>query len=244
MTNWYKQLTLLMAAASSMWLEPPFADADALVTDVVECREIDPEYQEVYSFETENSYINVCQLDSNFYYYRTSKLDSNSNILAPAKAVFRGDVFQAKVGKINYFVGMDSDRHYSSVMLNNNEIVFEPEIESTSTPTIAEVGDHSLQNTSLELDSSPEDTEQILICAREKSAFHPRLDGWQELIGESTRSANEYAVNNGHSFDYDRVENPNLAFITTEAGTTINLSIVPTSKIVERVCLQSSNKEG
>lgn len=236
MNHWYKQLTLLLATVS-LWIEPSFADTKS-ATEVVECPQINAAYQEVYSFETENYYINVCQLDNDFYYHRQSKIDSTNNIFVPAKPVFNGSVFQATVGKIDYFVGIDSDRYYSSVMLNSNEIVLEPEIEST-TLQVSEVTDRSLQNASLELDS-PQETAQTSICAGEKSAFHPGLDGWQKLIGSSTRSANKFAVNNGHNFDYDRTENPNFAFITTKAGEIIDLSVVPASEIVERVCVRSN----
>ena len=238
MNYWCKQLTLLLAAVASVWIEPSFAEPKDLATEAVACDRINTAYQEVYSFETENYYINVCQLNSSFYYHRQSKIDPASSVFVPAEAVFRGNVFQATVGKIEYFVGLDSDRHYSSVMLNSNEVVFEPEIESSAFE-VAEVSDRSLQKASLDLDNPP-DTAQTLICAREKSAFHPELDGWHELIGSSTRSANKFALNNGHNFDYNRVENPSLASIATKTGTTIDLSIVPTSEIVERVCLRSN----
>ena len=235
MNYWYKQLTLLLAAIS-FWIEPSFADTKDLATEAVACHQIDAAYQEVYSFEIENYYINVCQLDNNFYYHRQSKIDPTSSIFVPAKAVFRGSVFQATVDKVDYFVGLDSDRHYSSVMLNSNEVVFEPEIESR--PQVAEVSDSGLQNASLDLDNPP-DIGQTLICAREKSAFHPELDGWQKLIGRTIDSANKFATNNGHNFDYDRTEDPSLASIATQSGTTVNLQIVPTSETVERVCISS-----
>jgi len=244
MKNWYVQLSLLVAAAASIWIEPPLAVANSLVPEVVECRELNAAYEKIYSFETENYYINVCQLDSNFYYHRQSKLNSSGSILVPARTVFRGNVFKATVGKITYFVGVDSDRHYSSVMLNNNEIVFEPEIESSlsSVQNLVEVDDRSLQNASLELDSLSEDTEATLICARDKSADHPYLEGWQELIGKSTRSVDKYAQKNGHDFDYNREINANLASIETEDGATIDLGIAPALEIVERVCIQSAKE--
>lgn len=250
MMNWCKQLTLLVTAASLAWIEQPRAVADDLVTEMFECHELNAAYQKIYSFETESYYISVCQLGSNFYYHRQSKLDTNSNILVPAEAVFRGNVFQANVGKATYFVGMDNDRHYSSVMLNNNEIVFEPEIESSvasSTPyaqNISDSGDLSLRNASLELDSPQENTEQILVCVRDKSATHPHLEGWQDLIGKSTRSVDKYALKNGHDFDYNREINPTLALITTDDGATIDLGIAPGREIVDRVCIQSSNEAG
>ena len=96
--------------------------------NISECKQINNIYQEVYSFETEDSYINVCQVGDNFYYHRQSKNNPEDEILVPAEAVFGGNVFQANRGKTIYFVGKDGDRYYSSVMQNSNEIVFEPEM--------------------------------------------------------------------------------------------------------------------
>ena len=129
MINWYKQKALFLLTVCSLW---NYGSSNAFANSLgkaKECREIDNAYQEVYSFETEDSYINVCQLDDKFYYHRQSKLDSSNDLVLPAEAIFRGSVFQATVGKITYFAGIDSDRYYSSVMLNDNEIVLEPEVE-------------------------------------------------------------------------------------------------------------------
>lgn len=259
MVNWYKRQTLILIVAFTMWgRQAPQAAADDLMSEPIKCNSINTAYQEVYSFETENYYINVCQLDNEFYYHRQSKLNIDNNLLVPAQSVFRGDVFQATVGKTTYFVGIDSDRYYSSVMLNNNEIVFEPEITSGSdlpaSPNLAEVSnhnssptdynlsqtrDHSLSNASLELDSPEQNASAgTLICAREESAFHPHLDGWQTLIGQTAVSASKFAVNNGHNFIYDN-KDPNVALITTQDGSTINLSIASNREIVERVCIES-----
>lgn len=249
MIYWYKQRTLLLLIACLIWgKQASDASADSFSAQVKECHNINTTYQEVYSFETENYYINICQFNNKFYYYRQSKLNQSNSILIPAQAASRGDVFQATVGKTTYFVGVDSDRHYSSVMLNSNEIVFEPEIKpaernvtgnlpeanSSSSQTIGyrppPADESSLDNASLELDKPEEDREQVLICAREKSAFHPHLEGWQRLIGRSIASANKYAVSNGYSLTYDK-QNPNLALITTEDGQVINLGIAANEEV-------------
>jgi hypothetical protein len=146
MINWCKQNTLLLLITSSFWGGQSSDVADSMVSKGLECSNINTAYQEVYRFETENHYINICQLDSEFYYYRQSKSDVNNRLLIPAEALVRGDVFQAMAGKTTYFVGIDSDRYYSSVMSNDNEIVFEPEIvaapvASKATPkTIVQMG--------------------------------------------------------------------------------------------------------
>lgn len=255
MTNWYKQKTLLLLAICCWWSGAASnAFANGLEEEARECREINTAYQHVYGFETENHYINVCQLGNKFYYHRQSKLDSSSSIILPAEAIFRGSVFQATVGKVVYFVGTDSDRHYSSVMLNNNEVVLEPEINLApviSSERTAEINsqnvsaeyssnareDSSGNRASLELDRPREDTEPTLVCANKKSALHPHLENWQKLIGKSTFSANKYAENNGYDFSFDQ-SNPELALITTSSGTVVNLAIAADNETVEEVCVE------
>lgn len=208
------------------------------------CEGINPTYQEVYSFETENYHINICQLDGSFYYHRQSKLNQGNMILIPAQAVLHGDVFQAHDGKTTYLVGKNGARYYSSVMQNNNEIVFEPELQlpsadlsqaNSSLPT--NLKPKQINNALLELDNPVDDSEQVLICTREESAFNPHLDGWQNLIGKSTETANKYAVRNGHNFIYSE-QTPHLASIVTKDGAIINLNITSPSETIERVCIQ------
>ena len=249
--NWYKQKKIFLVAFCSVWSSLPFSvAADSLVENAVRCNFINAAYQEVYSFETENHYISICQQNSKFFYHRQSKLEGGTNILVPASAVFLGNVYRARVGKTTYFVGIDSDRYYSSVMLNNDEMVFEPEIESISTVQVSQssssintnyeddngsiANDANLLNRSTEVESES-------ICARDKSAFHPDLNDWQQLIGESIASANKYAVSNGHNFSYNR-QNPNLALITTKEGATIDLGVASNNEIIERVCIQSDSE--
>lgn len=212
-----------------------------------ECQVINPTYQEVYSFETENYQINICQLGSNFYYHRQSKSNQGDTVLIPAQPLSRGHVFQASDGRTTYFVGMNGDRYYSSVMQNNNEIVFEPEVQlptSDLSQNIAEANSilptdwssNQTNNASLELDNSEDVSEQELICIREKSV-DPNLNGWHKLIGKSAATANKYAVNKGYDFIYSE-QTPHLASIITENGAVINLSIAAASETVERVCIQ------
>ncbi|MEM6610880.1 MAG: hypothetical protein AAF652_01240 [Cyanobacteria bacterium P01_C01_bin.72] len=252
---------LLLLTACLIWgKQASNVSADSFSTPVKQCHNVDANYQEVYSFETENYYINVCQSNNKFYYYRQSKLNQSNNILIPAQAVSRGDTFQATVGKTTYFVGIDSDRHYSSVMLNNNEIVFEPEIKpakgnsvagfpGANSPSSQSVGyrrrqenENRLDNASLELDKPEEEQEQVLVCARKKSAFHPRLEGWQRLIGSSVAFASKYAHSNGYSLTYDK-QNPHLALISTEDGQVINLDIAANEEVIERVCIQPAAED-
>ena len=269
MINWYIQKTLLLLFIGSCWSQYPlkvtaYQSNDRFLVDKktetvnliaqinLKCETINPAYQEIYSFETENYQINVCQLGDDYYYHRQSKLNQ-SIISIPAQAVSLGSVFQATDGKATYFVGKNGDRYYSSVMQNNNEIVFEPELQPTPvlSQEIAEansalpkddLSSNQTNNASLELDS-PDDniSEQALICTTEKTAFHPHLDGWQKLIGKSPETANKYAVNNGHNFVYDE-QTPELALINTKDGAIINLSIGSSNETINQVCIESESE--
>lgn len=206
------------------------------------CTQINLTYQEVYSFETENSYISICQLENSFFYYRESKSEQQSTLLIPAQAMFSEDVFQATSGKTTYFVGRDGEHYYSSVMQNSSEIVFEPELQSPP-PKIATSGyevSNVNSNNSIshaELEDSENNNKQSSVCTKNKSALHPSLNGWQQLIGKSTNTANKYALNNGHKFIFNE-NTPDKALIKTETGATINLNVATISDKIERVCVQ------
>lgn len=273
MINWCKQKALFLIVCCSFWghvpstvvaseidsrLEPNLSATvrqklklnSWIARITIECEAINPAYQEVYSFETENYHINICQLGGSYYYHRQSKLNQDNTILIPAQAILNGHVFQASDGRTTYFVGKDGDRYYSSVVQNNNEIVFEPELQlpptnlsqglaeaNSSLPT--DLKQNQANNASLELDNPEDNAESVLICTREKSAFNSRLDEWQKLIGKSTEIANNYAVSNGHDFIYSE-QTPHLASIITEDGTIIKLTIATPSETIERVCIQSA----
>lgn len=213
-----------------------------LARTAVICEAIAPAYSEVYGFETQNYYIGICQLADDFYYYRQSK-HNQTKILIPAQSVSR-DFFQATDGKTVYFVGKNGDRYYSSVMQNNNEMVFEPELQLPSATLSQDVVNANSKvseanNASLELDNLAQESEAVArVCVSEGSAFHPRLDGWQKLLGKSPDTASKYAVNNGHNFSYDD-RTPNSASIATEEGTVIDLNIATVSETIEEVCVQS-----
>jgi len=215
------------------------------------CQEINVDYQEIYSFETEEYYINVCQSNKNFYYHRQSKANADDALLVTAKSVFGGNVFQATDNRTIYFVGKDGDRHYSSVMHNNSEIVFEPELleesilstdsssKKSSEPniSISNLQVDSKVGVDLELDIPANLAQESLICTNNRSTFHPDLNGWQKLIGQSSDIANQYALKNGHDFDYLNTSS-RKATIKTKEGALINLNIATNDDLIERVCIQ------
>lgn len=214
------------------------------------CKNINSAYQEIYSFETDNYYISICQLADRFYYHRQSKFDNDSILLIPARTISHGGIFQATSRGTTYFVGRDGDRYYSSVMQNDNEIVFEPELQLSSDSVLArDIAEANSQlsidgvrveratNASLELDL-PEnslDSQQALICTgADTSTSH--LHSWQQLLGESLDTASKYASNKGYSFIYD-AQTPEQALITTQVAI-VDLNIAPTSGTIERVCIR------
>ena len=217
------------------------------------CQQSSVAYQEIYNFETENFYISVCQLENNFYYQRQSKIDLSNVLFIPARSMFGGKVFQATDGKTNYFVGRDGDRYYSSVMLNNNEIVFEPELPpepfvfspeiidrdvAFSFSQIGSFDSHNWRSSKWKLNSAGKNvsTDSTAICTGDKSAFNSYFDGWHNLLGKTIDVANNYATSKGHNFIYE-ANSQEQAFIETKDGAIINLNIIVPDKIVDRVCV-------
>ena len=215
------------------------------------CQNINSAYQQVYGFATKNYYINICQLGSKFYYYRQSKFDDEA-LLIRARAISYGDIFQATSGGTTYFVGKDGDRYYSSVMHNDNEIVFEPELQrspdSALEQNLAEVNSNlpsdgvkanQTANASLELNGPQGNysSSQSLICTDENTT-NSYLNYWQKLLGKSPSTANQYAVSNGHNFVYD-AQTPERASIATKEGAIVDLNIAMVSQTIERVCIRS-----
>ena len=217
------------------------------------CQQFNSQYQQVYAFETQRFYIGICQGENNYFYYRQSKLNPEKTLLLPAKIVFGGDVYQAVDGRTIYFVGMDDNGYYSSVMKNNNEIVFEPEIAQPSA-TLTETATPSAATTnitnsdesnseevnkdtfSLNLDDSRDRPTKTQICTRDSTALAPEFNGWQEFIGKSPKIVGEYATSNGHNFTYN-AETPKQALVETKDGLLVNLDIATFSKTVDRVCI-------
>ena len=267
MINWYKQIYLFIiligsffwghnsllatsktkaiSNSSSSYFTRSDREMNIPIAQKAEaCASIDSRYREVYSFETEDYYIDICQLKGSFYYHRQSKSNQDEAILAPAQSVFSGDVFQANYGKTVYFVGKDGDRYYSTVMQNNSAIVFEPELEpsisvSIVKPTVSNVGIiNNLEQdnkANLELNSS-DITEKSLICARSFD-FNRDLNSWQKLIGQSGDIANQYAVNKDCNFVYNG-DVSKKALTQTKEGTALNLKIATMNETTKKACVQ------
>ncbi|MGF1539190.1 MAG: hypothetical protein ACFCU5_01860 [Pleurocapsa sp.] len=275
MSNWWKKNILIIPLIFTVFkLQPPQAIAaktniflNSLATSALQnrvfqpwllaknkttCQQLNSQYQQVYAFETQRFYIGICQEENNYFYYRQSKLNPEKTLLLPAQIVFGGDIYQAVDGRTIYFVGMDDNGYYSSVMKNNNEIVFEPEIAQpsatlteTATPSAETANVTSSQSNSegankdtfsLNLDQSRDRPTQTQICTRDSTALAPELNGWQEFIGKSPKIVGEYATSNGHNFTYNQ-ETPKQALVKTKDGLVVNLDIATFSQTVRRVCV-------
>jgi hypothetical protein len=190
MINWCKQNALLLLITSSLWSGQSSSVTDSIITKEVKCHNVNTAYQEVYGFQTENYYINICQLDDEFFYYRQSKLNASNKLLIPAESILRGDVFQATAGKTTYFVGIESDRYYSSVMSNNNEIVFEPEILPTVAIALKDLPLRIERQSSLTADYSLLQEEEDKILSNTKMALdYPEAVAEDEQLLGCTQAA-------------------------------------------------------
>lgn len=133
------------------------------------CQSIGTDYQEFYNFETLNYKIGICYKNEKWFYYRQSKSNPNNSLFLPAQVVFGGDFFRAKYKKVTYFVGVNSNGYYSSVMYGNNQIVFEPELSTTPVITknkeevmpVDELVPKTVVSPNFELDSNIDNIESI-----------------------------------------------------------------------------------
>jgi hypothetical protein len=267
MSNWYKETILIIviaigslkiynlnAIARSVDRETNSTDRSTLLNFKLElkspflvardwqtCSQLNERYREVYGFETQNFYINICQYGQQFIYYRQAKADPSDIVMIPAETVFGGQVFQASEGRITYFVGIDSNGYYSSVMKNDNELVVEPELQAPSS-RIANDRDINInansktQDSQFNLNSYEEKVDRQQICTENKYDRHPHLKGWQKFIGESPDLAFNYATDKGHNFAYNN-RNLQQASIETTDGLMVTFNIASVGNKIGQVCV-------
>lgn len=95
--------------ANSLAIADVFASTDAdytftLASDWHNCQRIGTSYQEVYAFETDSFYINICQKDDAYFYSGEAKQSNRSSIFIPAYPLENNRGFQAKNGNVSYLV--------------------------------------------------------------------------------------------------------------------------------------------
>jgi len=82
-------------------------DADysfGLTSDWHDCQSLGVMYQEVYAFETDSFYINICQKDNFYFYSGESKQSDRSSIFIPAYPLENNRGFKAVNGNVSYLV--------------------------------------------------------------------------------------------------------------------------------------------
>lgn len=210
-----------------------------LVQNPPACQQLKSEYQEVYAFETENFYINVCQLEQNYFYHRQSKSDPSDTLLIPAKTVFGGAVFEAVDGKTTYFVGTDYNGYYSSVMTNNSEIIVEPEINSSS--NALQRDDKSQPSSSLNSINPESKNTKIKpqTCLQDRLVLNPLVDDWQNLGDRSIEHHDSTVPINSLTFNYDNSLFSSSLVQKNSRTTTINYKIAPMEEKLSQFCLNS-----
>lgn len=203
------------------------------------CQTLGNEYRDFYNFQTRNYYISICSKGEAWYYYREAKSNPNDAILLPATVVFGGDVFKAVEKKVTYFVGINSDGYYSSVMYGNDRMIFEP--ESLDVPVVAT---QEATVTSVEVSNSNADLQNLdlatnfwQVCTEDREDLHPYLNGWQKFIGQSPNTINKYASVEGHNLYYPDSESAEIA-IETADGLMVTLDVVRLTETVGSVCVK------
>jgi hypothetical protein len=226
------------------FLEPNRVDSQSLLVDQKQsfCQSLNPDYQDFYNFETHNYNISICRKGEEWFYYRESKSNSNDALILSATVVFGGDVFKAVNGKTTYFVGMNSDGYYSSVMYGNDQMIFEPELPNTST-TVTQKPQKTVNSVevstpkNIELQNSDFNTGYWRVCTEDRYDLHPYFNGWQKFIGKSSRIISEYATINGHNFSSTDIET-GAASVETTDGLMVTLDITQITKTIESVCVK------
>lgn len=209
-----------------------------LVQNPPVCQEVSSEYQQIYAFETASFYINICQLEQNYFYYRQSKSNSGDALLIPARIVFGGAVFEAVDGKTTYFVGTDYNGYYSSVMRNNDEIIVEPEINSSSNALQRE--DKSQPSSSLSnvnAESYKNTNAKPQMCIQNKLSSNPLV--YNRHFGDRFIQHQNANVTIARDFSYDNSPFASTLAQKTSSATAINYKIAPKSKTVSQFCLNS-----
>lgn len=204
------------------------------------CQSIGTDYQEFYNFQTRNYNISICLKGEEWFYYRESKSNPDNALLLPATVVFGGDVFKAVDKKTTYFVGINSDGYYSSVMYGNDQMIFEPALSGI--PAIANreenVASVAVSNPeTADLQNSELNTSYWKVCTEDREDLHPYLNGWQKFIGESPKTISDYASIKGHSFSYSDAETEN-ALVETTDGLMVSLDIVQMTETISSICVK------
>lgn len=112
--------TLVIIVANYLAISDALASADAdysfnLDSEWHSCQQLGTDYQEVYAFETDSFYINICQKDRLYFYSGEPKQSDRSSIFIPAVPLQNNRGFQATNGNVTYLVVLPFSIQESSI---------------------------------------------------------------------------------------------------------------------------------
>ncbi len=94
------------------------------------CQQIDTQYQETYSFETLNFYINICAKGDRYFYTGEAKQGNIGSTFLPAYPLENQQGYQADNGNITYIVSTVSQEGVLIIKQNGRQIALERALNS------------------------------------------------------------------------------------------------------------------
>ena len=107
-----------LVAIADVWAS---ADGDysfLIDSDWHSCQQISSDYREVYAFETDSFYINICQKDNLYFYAGEAKQRSANSIFIPAVPLDNNRGFQATNGNVSYVAILPLQNHSDTLKPN------------------------------------------------------------------------------------------------------------------------------
>ena len=107
-----------LVAIADVWAS---ADGDysfLIDSDWHSCQQISSDYREVYAFETDSFYINICQKDNLYFYAGEAKQRSANSIFIPAVPLDNNRGFQATNGNVSYVAILPFQNHSDTLKPN------------------------------------------------------------------------------------------------------------------------------
>ena len=112
-----------LGAIAEVWAS---ADGDysfLIDSDWHSCQQISSDYQEVYAFETDSFYINICQKDNLYFYAGEAKQRDDSSIFIPAVPLDNNRGFRAINGNVSYVAILPFQNHSEEPLKPNEAIL-------------------------------------------------------------------------------------------------------------------------
>jgi len=116
---------ILIAAVQLGTISAVRASSDAdysflIDSDWHNCQQISIDYQEVYAFETDSFYVNICSQDNLYFYSGEAKQKDANSIFIPAIPLANNRGFQAINGNLSYVVILPFKTRIDEQSLSSN----------------------------------------------------------------------------------------------------------------------------